>query len=141
MTTQLTQDWKFPLQASNFTGYIPLPGDKEPAGTVLRCITLSKVPCTQEVAMQYGISRVYFGVVRIMKRGWVNAPYKKPKTNPKTGAPSVTIKDKEGPPTKALFEETQYLGRDAMRVYNYARANAASDKVKTFFEFSLELKN
>lgn len=123
--TQIVRDWKPPLQASNFIGYIPDPGERDPSGTVLRCLTLNQVPCTQEVAVQNKIMRCSFAVIKIIKRGWVNAPYKRPKASNSKSAPPKFEKELN---TKPLFEEFNYYGKDALKVYNYAKANSPSDK-------------
>jgi hypothetical protein len=104
--TQIARDWQHPLRASNFTGYIPDAGERDPAGSVLRCITMTRVPCSQEVAVQNNIARVVLAVVRIVKKGWVNAPYKKPKAN-NGKAPVAAAKAEKDPNTKPLFEEVR----------------------------------
>lgn len=121
--TQITQDWKFPLEAPNFTGYMPDPGDSDPAGSILRCFSLTPVPCSQEIAMSKGVSRIALAVVKIIKRGWVNAPYKKPKTTA-----GKTVKVERDPNVKPLFEEFYYNGASALKVYNYNKSSSPSDK-------------
>jgi len=127
--TQLAQDWKPPLSATNFTGYLPEPHDTDPAGTVLRCITLSKIPCNREVQESARINRISLGIVKIVKRGWGAAPYKKPKSTISKGVPNKSLSSKEmKDPTKPLFEECVYQGHEAMKVYNYMKANNNTDK-------------
>jgi hypothetical protein len=127
MTSAVMQDWKSPLQASNFTGYIPDIGEKDPAGTVFRCIALTRIPCNREVADANKIARVSLAVVKIIKRGWLNAPYKKPKTtNGKAGA--VVVKAEKDPNLKPLFEECQFDGHEAMKIFHFMKANNNTDK-------------
>ena len=124
-TDEITLDWKRPLQAGAFVGYIPEVGERDPSGTILRCVTLGPVPCTLDASTQHNIVRSSFGLVKIVKRGWVNAPYKRPKASNSKSAPPKQEKDTN---SKPLFEETLFYGREAMRVYNYTKASAPSDK-------------
>lgn len=105
---------------------MPEAGERDPAGSVLRCVALTPIPCSQEVAIAQSISRIRLGVVRVVKRGWTNAPYKKPKAVAGKPAPAKTT-DKDVD-TKPLFEECLYQGREGLRVYNYSRVASVSDK-------------
>ena len=124
--TQIAQDWRKPLQAPCFVGYIPDPGEKDPSGTVLRCITTTRVPCSQDASVEHNVTRVSFAVLKIIKRGWMNVPYKRPKAlSAKNPTPAKYEKD---PNAKPVFEECVYANREALKVYNYAKASAPSDK-------------
>ena len=116
VSSSITEDWKYPRTAKAFTGS----DNSNPSGTILRCITNSRIPCTAKEFAEMGTTRFTVTVLGVAKLGWAKAPYKKP---------SKDRKVQQDPNAKALFE----VVRDGnlvtgVRFFSYKKAKSNFDR-------------
>ena len=93
-------------------------GDRDPAGTVMRAMTLNTMPCTHAAFLEHGKGRASFVIVGFMHKGWGYAPYKKPSKNAKPG---------KAPTALPLFEDDP-CEPGVMKMYNFHKAGNNMDK-------------
>jgi hypothetical protein len=111
----LYQDWKHPRTAVGFTGG----QNAYEQNTILRCVTNTLIPCTQELFASMGKMRFNVTVLAIAQTGHAKAPNKKG-----SGGKYMKLVN-----SKSLFEDIKDQDSiSGVRMFSFRKANSNTDR-------------